>query len=89
MHRALLQALDSLNQENGAVGLCKCELTPVLRTVIKDGPNCGRKFWSCPSGPKGRCSFLQWDDQVSQEGGLGLNSPSVGACFKVAKSLWY
>ncbi len=38
----------------------------VLRTVLKDGPNRGRKFYVCrrPDGapPAGRCDTFIWED---------------------------
>jgi hypothetical protein len=33
----------------------------VLRSVNKEGPNKGKKFWSCPLD-HGRCNFFQWAD---------------------------
>eukprot|EP00602_Paraphysomonas_sp_CaronLab_P000100 CAMPEP_0185029984 /NCGR_PEP_ID=MMETSP1103-20130426/16685_1 /TAXON_ID=36769 /ORGANISM="Paraphysomonas bandaiensis, Strain Caron Lab Isolate" /LENGTH=506 /DNA_ID=CAMNT_0027564943 /DNA_START=223 /DNA_END=1743 /DNA_ORIENTATION=+ len=41
----------------------------VLRTVIKDGPNIGRRFYCCSrplgdkSNPEARCDFFQWDER--------------------------
>ncbi|CAJ0577349.1 unnamed protein product, partial [Mesorhabditis spiculigera] len=41
---------------------CKCHLASVMRTVVKEGPNTGRKFYSCPkdSTAPDRCNFFQW-----------------------------
>lgn len=47
--------------------VCKAHGEPcVLRTVKKQGPNCGRRFYVCarplgkPSDPRGRCDFFLW-----------------------------
>ncbi|XP_044299421.1 DNA-(apurinic or apyrimidinic site) endonuclease 2 isoform X2 [Varanus komodoensis] len=49
---------------------CKAHGEPcVLRTVKKQGPNCGRRFYVCaqplgkPSDPRARCNFFLWADQ--------------------------
>ncbi|KAL8164278.1 UNVERIFIED_CONTAM: hypothetical protein K2H54_048479 [Gekko kuhli] len=46
---------------------CKAHGEPcVLRTVKKQGPNCGRRFYVCarplgkPSDPRARCDFFLW-----------------------------
>ncbi|XP_054859792.1 DNA-(apurinic or apyrimidinic site) endonuclease 2 [Eublepharis macularius] len=46
---------------------CKVHGEPcVLRTVKKQGPNCGRRFYVCarplgkPSDPRARCNFFLW-----------------------------
>ncbi|XP_053148688.1 DNA-(apurinic or apyrimidinic site) endonuclease 2 [Hemicordylus capensis] len=49
---------------------CKSHGEPcVLRTVKKQGPNCGRRFYVCarpqgkPSDPRARCDFFMWADR--------------------------
>lgn len=45
---------------------CRCGEAAVERTVLKDGPNMGRKFYVCnrPEGPandpRSRCDFFSW-----------------------------
>lgn len=41
---------------------CKCGTVTVERSVKKEGPNKGRKFWSCASWPRG-CKFFEWQAQ--------------------------
>ncbi|KAJ3276880.1 DNA topoisomerase 3-alpha [Terramyces sp. JEL0728] len=39
---------------------CSCGVPSSLRTVRKDGPNCGKQFYCC-SKPKGEgCDFFEW-----------------------------
>lgn len=38
---------------------CKCSADAVLRTVKKEGPNLGRKFWAC-NQPQ-QCSFFEFE----------------------------
>ena len=38
---------------------CECELFATKKTVSKNGPNKGRKFWTC-TRVSGKCSFFQW-----------------------------
>jgi hypothetical protein len=47
--------------------LCREHREPAIqRTVLKPGPNIGRKFWVCPrpngavGDPTARCNFFQW-----------------------------
>ena len=67
-------------------------MTPVQRTVTKEGVNKGRLFWVCPNSEKARCGFFEWDDdQGSSELVGGRNAASIGQggvrttqdCFKV------
>lgn len=64
------------NAKNGGQGLlCRCSEPAVERTVNKDGPNQGRKFWACPR-PRddGSCGFFEWADGVG--GGAAGSGPS-------------
>ncbi|KZT57049.1 prokaryotic type I DNA topoisomerase [Calocera cornea HHB12733] len=47
----------------GGVRSCRCDLTAVSRTVVKEGPNRGRIFWTCPNAEEARCGFFEWDDE--------------------------
>jgi DNA topoisomerase-3 len=38
---------------------CRCSLPSVLRTVKKEGPNCGKAFYGCSKGMSGGCDFFQ------------------------------
>ncbi|PWN47952.1 prokaryotic type I DNA topoisomerase [Violaceomyces palustris] len=43
---------------------CHCGNPTVERTVVKDGPNKGRKFWRCPKPMgEGDCNFFAWADE--------------------------
>lgn len=41
----------------------------VRKTVIKEGPNKGRVFLSCPKPMGQGCNFFQWSDQTVNLGG--------------------
>lgn len=69
---------------------CLCNQDAVMKTVVKEGPNKGRKFWKCGQG-EGACQFWEWDDEpprstksgrTSSMGG-GQSSSSSEVCFKV------
>ncbi|KJH48144.1 GRF zinc finger [Dictyocaulus viviparus] len=42
--------------------VCNCGALAVQRTVMKEGQNKGRKFWTCakPVGQPQKCNFFQW-----------------------------
>ncbi|KZS99267.1 prokaryotic type I DNA topoisomerase [Sistotremastrum niveocremeum HHB9708] len=62
---------------------CKCDLTPVMRTVNKEGPNKGRHFWVCPNSEKARCDHFVWDDEQKAEGvPQGRGAGGGGECYK-------
>lgn len=69
-------------------------MTAVQKTVVKEGPNQGRKFWVCPNSERARCGFFKWDDELDDPGkgssstiqGGGTNDQSKGECFKVSES---
>jgi DNA topoisomerase III len=90
------QNLSTEDNEGGPSRLCRCELTAVQRTVLKEGLNQGRVFWRCPNSEKAQCDFFEWDDEPPRGGGGSMsgNQPSVGGsggnggqsgnkCFKV------
>lgn len=74
-------------------------MTSVQKTVVKEGPNQGRKFWACPNSEKARCGFFEWDDEESGKSGGGMSGggssqPRVGGggsqsgeCYKVRNSI--
>lgn len=46
---------------------CDCGLESSMREVFKDGPNKGRKFYSCPKENAGvRCRMFEWADEASE-----------------------
>ncbi|KAJ7451735.1 DNA topoisomerase [Mycena galericulata] len=51
---------------------CKCDLTAVQKTVVKESPNQGRKFWKCPNAAGAECGFFEWDDEPPR----GSNGPT-------------
>jgi DNA topoisomerase-3 len=81
----------------GRPRMCKCELTAVQRTVVKEGPNTGRKFWRCPNeSDKAKCAFFEWDDEPrgaggpvaaggagASFGGAGGSAGATDECYKV------
>lgn len=49
--------LPKLQAQDG-VRVCKCNVQVMARTVIKDGPNQGKLFWSCNSPQN--CNYFKW-----------------------------
>ncbi|KAG8718054.1 DNA topoisomerase 3-alpha [Ceratobasidium sp. 395] len=52
---------------------CQCGEPAAERTVMKDGPNKGRKFFAC--GKDRTCDFFEWFDGPSGSG--AIKAPSV------------
>jgi DNA topoisomerase-3 len=83
---------------DGPTRMCRCDMTAVQRTVMKEGPNQGRKFWACPNSEKARCGYFEWDDEPSGTGAGGNGSGSQargsggggqsGECYKVCTGAW-
>ncbi|SNX84481.1 related to DNA topoisomerase III alpha [Melanopsichium pennsylvanicum] len=46
---------------------CQCGDPAVERTVNKEGPNQGRRFYTCakPMGDPGKCNFFDWADNTT------------------------
>ncbi|KAF9010782.1 hypothetical protein BDQ17DRAFT_1346931 [Cyathus striatus] len=79
---------------------CRCSPPEqsLLRTVVKEGPNKGRQFWTCPQPDREqRCQFFAWADEEGLNGndasrsvgmsrtgsGYATNSQMTsGDCFK-------
>lgn len=51
--------------------LCGCQQASVERTVFKEGPNTGRKFWACPKPRDEGCGFFEWQDGDNNAGSAG------------------
>jgi hypothetical protein len=46
---------------------CTCNIDAVKRTVVKEGPNKGREFWTCNNFDQTKkCKFFQWADQAPE-----------------------
>ncbi|MFH4976798.1 hypothetical protein AB6A40_003507 [Gnathostoma spinigerum] len=50
------------DQSSVASKNCHCGINAAQKTVIKEGPNKGRKFWTCskPMSDPQRCTFFEW-----------------------------
>lgn len=48
---------------------CGCQLQAVERTVFKEGPNTGRKFWACLKQRDEGCGFFEWQDESNNGNG--------------------
>ncbi|KAJ8037131.1 DNA topoisomerase 3-alpha [Holothuria leucospilota] len=68
---------DSVNDENGrntnvwGEVLCQCNQAAVERTVQKEGPNKGRKFYVCGKPRDNQCKFFQWADEDPKQPSFG------------------
>jgi DNA topoisomerase-3 len=80
--------------------MCRCDLTAVQKSVTKEGPNKGRKFWTCPNSEKARCGFFAWDDEAGAEDSVRNVRPAPrndreggggggGSCFKWFAVLYF
>lgn len=48
--------------DDGSLPQCNCRTAVVLRTVVKDGPNKGKGFYSCSKNGADKCGYFQWKD---------------------------
>ncbi|XP_040569735.1 DNA topoisomerase 3-alpha isoform X2 [Lepeophtheirus salmonis] len=57
---------------------CKCDLFAAEKTVVKEGPNKGRKFYCCnaPMSGANRCDFFQWVDEPPLPSSSSATIPS-------------
>jgi endonuclease/exonuclease/phosphatase family metal-dependent hydrolase len=61
-----------------AVPSCYCSIPACRQTVQKDGPNHGRKFWSCANWRNAdRCKFFEWqeDDNNNNNNAAAMTHP--------------
>ncbi|GJJ12157.1 hypothetical protein Clacol_006398 [Clathrus columnatus] len=69
---------------------CKCDMTAVEKTVVKEGINKGRKFWTCPNSEKARCQFFEWGDEGTKSAPAQVLSQdrlkTNDECFKCGQS---
>jgi hypothetical protein len=54
---------------------CDCQLDANFLTVNKDGPNKGRKFYSCKTR---KCKFFKWGDSD----GYDPSKFKLGTCYR-------
>lgn len=69
-------------QDNHQPPQCRCGEAAVKRTVVKEGPSKGKKFWSCEKGQSdGSCGFFDWavDDQGAVAGPSRTNNTNSRA----------
>ncbi|CAO1624119.1 unnamed protein product [Jaminaea pallidilutea] len=52
--------LSEVDGPNAETPQCRCSEDAVQRTVVKEGPNQGRKFWTCAKGQADGCGFFDW-----------------------------
>ncbi|KAI5479873.1 DNA topoisomerase III [Pseudohyphozyma bogoriensis] len=64
---------DDLQQDAppAAIPSCQCGDDAAERTVAKEGPNKGRKFFTCAKGKDNGCGFFAWTDEPGRGGGGG------------------
>ena len=55
---------------------CQCGVPARERTVVKEGPNTGRRFWKCGNGDD--CDFFEWIDGPSNLNGNQTGGTSAG-----------
>lgn len=71
--------LNILQQQAESDRKCLCGLEAVSRTVTKESPNKGLKFWVCPNSGDDKCKFFEWD--IPQD-----DAPAAGSSRKVART---
>jgi len=57
---------------------CQCNIEAVQFTVKKDGPNKGRKFYTCKTK---QCKYFEWSDNTNYNPDKFKN----GTCFRCGK----
>jgi hypothetical protein len=54
----------SLKRDGEVIPDCRCGFKAVICTVMKKGPNKGRKFWGCrdwnPTDDEIGCKYFKW-----------------------------
>jgi hypothetical protein len=55
-----------MTMSNEAAPSCSHGKT-VLKTTVKEGPNKGRQFYSCPAPSNERCKFFKWFDELTKQ----------------------
>lgn len=82
-------------EDEGPIRQCFCKQDAIERTVVKEGPNKGRKFWKCSNPEESQCKYFDWDDQPQAAGGATVGgssrqaptqeprtAPVSGECYK-------
>lgn len=65
---------------------CICGQEAKQLTVTKEGPNKGRKFWSCPTIDRSaKCDYFEWDEDEGSHGNAGESSNGQ-SCFNCGRS---
>jgi hypothetical protein len=60
---------------------CFCNLKANYFTVKKEGPNTGRKFYTC-SNKEASCGFFKWDDAI---GNYNPENFKDGSCYRCGR----
>ncbi|KIM21746.1 hypothetical protein M408DRAFT_12433 [Serendipita vermifera MAFF 305830] len=68
-------------EDDGPARKCSCNQDAIKRTVVKEGPNKGRKFWKCANPEESQCKFFEWDDQPQ-----ATSAPSFGNSSRQAST---
>lgn len=68
-----------LNASNANTQKCNCNINASVRTVRKDGPNCGKEFYACskPQQDDTKCAFFQWLDAPTNEQNCNCQIPCL------------
>ncbi|XP_060575615.1 uncharacterized protein LOC132733052 [Ruditapes philippinarum] len=56
---------------------CQCGVPSKIISVKKDGPNCGRYFYTCSANRNQQCKFFQWADEMRKGGGMSGNKRKI------------
>jgi hypothetical protein len=68
------QSTSSTNGSSSGPVKCYCGIEAVERVTKKEGPNNGRKFYSCV---RRQCNFFQWTDQQQKKVYMIKQEPSI------------
>lgn len=79
------------NVKNGGISIpvgkpptCGCNLPACQRTVRKEGPNQGRKFWGCAQWSNKGCKYFEWHvDEEPAAAFLESDASIVGTAIKI------
>eukprot|EP00747_Dinoflagellata_sp_TGD_P028862 gnl/TRDRNA2_/TRDRNA2_133529_c3_seq2.p1 gnl/TRDRNA2_/TRDRNA2_133529_c3~~gnl/TRDRNA2_/TRDRNA2_133529_c3_seq2.p1 ORF type:complete len:581 (-),score=88.09 gnl/TRDRNA2_/TRDRNA2_133529_c3_seq2:65-1570(-) len=81
------QSLGAEGQPAQSAGpACRCGMPSIQRTVRKEGPNCGKHFYTCAKPQGQQCGFFEWLDNTDGGSGGQSNAFSAGSSGAVGSS---
>ncbi|KAL5524020.1 hypothetical protein ACEPAG_8193 [Sanghuangporus baumii] len=73
----VLRTNNNINKLPTTTKRCKCDLAPIQKTVAREGPTKGRKYWTCAQT---QCGYFEWDEEPGQSNSGGTRSDECYNC---------